>query len=149
MLKEFREFALRGSVVDMAIGIMVGAAFGTIAQSLVRDVLMPPIGLLLGNVDFSDLFLVLKPGAEAGPYTTLSAAQSAGAVTVNYGVFFNNIVSFVIVAWVAFLLVRGVQMWKRKEEAAPAKPVTKSCPYCVSTIPIAATRCPACTSALR
>ena len=148
MLKEFKEFALRGNVLDMAVGIIVGAAFGTIVKSLVSDVIMPPIGLLLGNVDFSNLFAVLKQGAVAGPYASLAEAQKAGAVTLNYGVFFNTIISFLIVAFAVFLLVRSVNKLKRKEEAPAAEPTTKECPQCLSTIPIKAKRCAFCTSEL-
>lgn len=149
MLKEFKEFALRGNVMDMAIGIIIGAAFGTIVKSLVADVIMPPIGLLLGNVDFANLFVVLKEGAaQAGPYATLAAAHDAGAVTLNYGVFLNTIISFLIVAFAVFLLVRQMNRMKKQEEAAPAPPDTKDCPFCLSTIPIKATRCPHCTSEL-
>lgn len=147
MLREFREFAMRGSVVDMAIGIIIGAAFGAIVKSLVADVLMPPIGLLVGNVDFSNLFVVLREGAAAaGPYATLTEAREAGAVTVNYGVFFNNVIGFVIVAFAAFLLVRSINRMKRREEQPPAEPTTKDCSHCFSSIPIKATRCPFCTS---
>lgn len=148
MFKEFREFAMRGNVVDMAVGIILGAAFGTIVKSLVSDVIMPPIGLLLGNVDFSNLFIVLKSGAAAGPLATLEEAQKAGAVTLNYGVFINTIVSFVIVAFAVFLLVKNINRLKRKEEAPPEEPTTKECPQCLSTIPIKATRCAFCTSEL-
>ena len=115
MLKEFREFAVRGNVVDMAVGIIIGAAFTSVVKSLVSDIIMPPIGLLIGNVNFNDLFVVLKGG---GPFPTLKAAEAAGAVTVNYGVFINNVISFLIVAWATFLLVRGINRIKRKEEAA-------------------------------
>lgn len=148
MLREFRDFAMRGNVVDMAVGILVGGAFGTIANSLVSDVLMPPIGLVLGGVDFSNLFVVLRQGAMPGPYVALSDAQAAGAVTINYGLFLNNVVSFLIVAFAAFLLVRGVNSLRREQEAAPPKPTERECPYCRSTIAIAATRCPHCTSEL-
>jgi large conductance mechanosensitive channel len=149
MLKEFKEFAMRGNVVDMAVGIIIGAAFGQIITSLVNDVLMPPIGLLLGNVDFSNLFAVLKEGAVAGPYASLADAQAAGAVTVNYGVFVNTIISFVIVALAVFLLIRSINRLQREEEEAPpAEPTTKECPYCLSSIPIKASRCPQCTSEL-
>ncbi len=149
MLKEFKEFAMRGNVLDMAVGIVVGAAFGAIVKSLVSDVVMPPIGLLLGNVDFTNLFAVLKEGTKAaGPYATLAAAQEAGAVTLNWGVFINSVVNFLIVAFAIFVLVRGVNRMKRKEEAPPPTPTTKECPHCVSTIAIKATRCPNCTSAL-
>ncbi len=150
MLKEFKEFVMRGNVVDMAVGIIIGAAFGTIISSLVADVLMPPIGLLLGNVDFANLFIVLKEGAKApGPYASLAAAKAAGAVTINYGFFINTIISFVIVAFAVFLLVRSINRLKRQEEAPPAVPTTKECPYCVSAVPIKATRCPHCTSELK
>ncbi len=149
MLKEFKEFAMRGNVVDMAIGIIIGAAFGTIVQSLVNDVIMPPIGLALGHVDFSNLFLVLKQGATAGPYTSLDGAKKAGAVTINYGAFVNTIISFLIIAFAVFLLVRGINQLNRKEEASTAAPTTKECSYCASSIPIKATRCPHCTSELK
>ena len=149
MVKEFKEFAMRGNVVDMAVGIIIGGAFGTIVKSLVNDVLMPPIGLLLGGVDFSNFFLVLKDGAKsAAPYAALSDAQGAGAVTVNYGVFFNAVISFLIVAFAVFLLIKGINSMKRKEEAPPAEPTTKECPFCMSTIAIKASRCPSCTSEL-
>lgn len=149
MLKEFKKFAMRGNVVDMAVGIIIGGAFGTIVKSMVDDVLMPPLGLLLGGVDFSNLFFVLKPGAEAaGPYASLADAQAAGAVSVNYGVFVNNVIAFLIVAFAVFLLVRGMNRMQAKEEAPAAAPTTKACPFCATDIPIAATRCPNCTSAL-
>jgi large conductance mechanosensitive channel len=149
MVKEFKEFAMRGNVVDMAVGIIIGGAFGTIVKSLVSDVLMPPIGLLLGGVDFSNFFVVLKDGAKStAPYAALSDAQAAGAVTINYGVFFNAVISFLIVAFAVFLLIKGINTMKRKEEAAPAEPTTKECPFCMSTIPIKASRCPNCTSEL-
>jgi large conductance mechanosensitive channel len=149
MFKEFREFAMRGNVMDMAVGIIIGAAFGTIVNSLVQDVIMPPIGLLLGHVDFSNLFLVLKEGTKAaGPYTTVAAAKAAGAVTINFGVFLNTIISFVVVAFAVFLLIRTMNRLNRKE-AAPAAPVTKECTYCLSAIPVKATRCPHCTSELK
>jgi len=149
MFKEFKEFAMRGNVVDMAVGIIIGGAFGTIAKSLVSDVLMPPIGLLLGGVDFSNLFVVLKDGKTPGPYAALADAQAAGAVTVNYGVFANTVISFLIVAFATFLLIKGMNRLKRREEAAPAAaPTTKECKYCISTIAIKATRCPNCTAEL-
>jgi len=147
MLKDFREFALRGSVVDMAVGIIIGGAFGSIAKSLVSDVLMPPLGLLLGGVDFSNLFLVLKEGADAGPYASLAEAQAAGAVSINYGVFLDTLVSFLIVAFAVFLLIRALNRLRRREEA-PAAPTTKECGFCCSSIPVRATRCPHCTSQL-
>jgi large conductance mechanosensitive channel len=148
MFKEFKDFAMRGNVVDMAVGIIIGGAFGTIVKSLVGDVLMPPIGLLLGGVDFSNLFVVLSPGATPGPYVALADAQAAGAVSINYGVFLNNVISFLIVAFAVFLLIRGINSLQRKEEAAPPKPTEKECPYCFSKIAIAATRCAHCTSEL-
>jgi large conductance mechanosensitive channel len=147
MLKEFKDFAMRGNVVDMAVGIIIGAAFGTIIKSLVADVIMPPIGLLLGDVDFANLFAVLKQGAEvAGPYESLAAAKEAGAVTINYGAFINTIISFIIVAFAIFLLIRNLNRMKKEEEAPPAEPTTKDCPKCFTTIPIKAMRCPHCTS---
>ena len=124
MLKEFREFAVRGNVVDMAVGIIIGAAFGKIVDSLVKDLIMPPIGLLLGKVDFTNLFVVLKPGAVPGPYLSVEAAQKAGAVTFNYGIFINTMISFVIVAFAVFLLVRAINRLRREEQAKPAEPAT-------------------------
>lgn len=149
MFKEFREFAMRGNVLDMAVGIIIGAAFGTIVSSLVQDVIMPPIGLLLGRVDFSNIFLVLKEGKLAGPYASVAAAKSAGAVTINVGIFLNTIISFVVVAFAVFLLVRTMNKLKREEATPPPVQVTKECPYCFSGIPIKATRCPNCTSELK
>ena len=146
MFKEFKEFAMRGNVVDMAVGIIIGAAFGTIVKSLVDDVIMPPIGLLLGNVDFSNLFAVIKAGSVAGPFATVAEAQKAGAVTINYGMFINTVISFLIVAFAVFLLIKGMNSLKRKEEAPPEEPATKECPHCFSEIPIKATRCGFCTS---
>jgi len=119
MLKEFREFAIRGNVVDMAVGIIIGAAFGKIVESLVKDVIMPPIGLLLGKVDFANLFVVLREGAQAGPYLSVEAAQKAGAVTFNYGMFINAVIAFVIVAFAVFMLIRAINRLKREEEAKP------------------------------
>lgn len=147
MLREFKEFVMRGNVVDMAVGIIIGAAFGTIVKSLVSDVIMPPIGLLLGNVDFTNLFAILRQGATAGPYASLADAQAAGAVSINYGVFIMTIVSFVIIAFCVFLLIRQINRLKREE--APAEPTTKDCPYCLSSIPLEATRCAHCTSQLK
>ena len=146
MLKEFKEFALKGNVVDLAVGIIIGGAFGTIVKSLVDDILMPPLGLLLGGVDFSNLFFVLKPGATPGPYASLAEAKAAGAVSVNYGVFLNDVVSFVLVAFAVFLLIRGINAMRRHQEAAP--PATKDCPHCATAIPLKAARCPHCTSQL-
>jgi large conductance mechanosensitive channel len=148
MLKDFKDFAMKGNVVDMAVGIIIGAAFGTIVKSLVADVIMPPIGMLLGNVDFSNLFVVLKEGAAAGPYLALADAQKAGAVTINYGMFINTIISFIIVAFAVFLLVRYLNKLQREEEAPPEEPTTKECPKCFSTISIDASRCAFCTSEL-
>lgn len=148
MLKEFREFALKGNALDMAVGIVIGAAFGAIVNSLVNDVLMPPIGILLGSVDFSDLFLTLKEGASEGPYPSLKAAQNAGAVTVNLGAFINSIISFLIVAFSVFLVVKNFNRLREKMEG-PKDKTTRSCPECCLSIPINATRCPNCTSSLK
>lgn len=149
MLKEFKEFAMRGNVLDMAIGIVIGAAFGAIIKSFVADVLMPPIGMLLGNVDFSDLFLVLKEGTVAAPYATMAAAKEAGAVVLSWGVFVNTVINFLIIAFAIFLLIRNVNKLKKQEEAPPAEPTTKNCPECLSEIPIKATRCAHCTSEIK
>jgi len=149
MLEEFKKFAVKGNMVDMAVGIIIGAAFGGIIGSLVADVLMPPIGMLLGNVDFANLFLVLREGTTAGPYASVAAAKAAGAVTLNYGVFTNTIVNFLIIAIAIFFVVRGINNLKKKEEAPPAVPTTKECPLCLSTVPIKATRCGHCTSDLK
>jgi large conductance mechanosensitive channel len=148
MFKEFKEFAMRGNVVDMATGIIIGGAFGTIVKSLVDDVIMPPIGLLLGGVDFSNLFIVLKNGTTPGPYAALANAKAAGAVTISYGLFFNSLVSFLIVAFAVFMLIKAVNTLSRKPEVA-AEPTTKNCPYCATSIPIQAIRCPHCTSELQ
>jgi len=148
MFKEFRDFAMRGSVLDMAVGIIIGAAFGTIVSSLVADVLMPPIGLLLGKVDFANLYVLLTAGAAPGPYASLAAAQQAGAVTLNYGQFINKIISFLIVAFSLFLVIRSMNRMKKKAEAPAAAPTTKDCPFCATAIPIKAVRCPHCTSEL-
>ena len=149
MFKEFKEFTLRGNVVDMAVGIIIGAAFGGIVNSFVSDVIMPPIGLLLGNVDFSNLYIILKEGAVAGPFASLAEAKKAGAVAVSYGVFINTIINFLIIAFVVFLFIRNINKLRRKEEAPPDVPTTKECNYCFSAIPIKATRCPHCTSELK
>ncbi len=148
MFKEFKEFILRGNAFDMAVGIVIGAAFGAVVKSLVDDVIMPPIGLLLGGVDFSNLYVLLKPGTPAGPYPSLADAQAAGAVTLNYGLFINTIVAFLIVAFVLFLLVKSVNQMQKEEEVPAAAPTTKICPYCKMEIPLEATRCPHCTSPL-
>lgn len=147
MFKEFKEFAMRGNVVEMAVGIIIGAAFGTIIKSLVDDVFMPPIGLLLGNVDFSNIFITLKDGAKAAwPYAALAEAKAAGAVTVNLGLFINNLISFLIVAFSVFLVIKSMN--KMKREAPPPEPNTKECPFCFTAIPLPASRCPHCTSEL-
>ena len=149
MVKDFKEFVVRGNVADMAVGIVIGAAFGAIVKSFVDDVLMPPIGLLLGNVDFSNLFITLREGAKAaGPYASLAAAKAAGAVTLNLGIFINTIISFIIIAFAVFLVIKGINRMKREREAAPAEPVSKECPFCFISIPIQASRCPNCTSQL-
>jgi len=149
MLKEFKEFAMRGNVLDMAVGIIIGAAFGTIVNSFVADVIMPPIGLLLGNIDFSNLFAVLREGKVAGPYASLAAAKEAGAVSINYGLFINTVITFLIVAFAVFLLIRNVNKFVQQQKAPPPVPTTKECTYCLSTIPIKATRCGHCTSELK
>jgi large conductance mechanosensitive channel len=145
MLQEFKQFAMRGNVVDMAVGIIIGGAFGTIVKSLVADVIMPPIGLLLGGVDFSNLFITLKDGAAGGPYTNPAAAQQAGAVVISYGVFLNSVISFLIVAFAVFLLIKGLTKLSLQK---PAEVTTKECPHCISPIALKATRCPNCTSTL-
>ncbi|MCX8031038.1 MAG: large conductance mechanosensitive channel protein MscL [Thermodesulfovibrionales bacterium] len=148
MFKEFKEFAIKGNVVDMAVGIIIGAAFGGIVNSLVADIIMPPIGLILGKVDFSNLFLVLKEGSTSPPYTTVADAKKAGAVTLNYGLFINTIISFLIIAFSVFLLVKNINRLKREKEAPPPIPTNKECPFCFLSIPIKAVRCPHCTSEL-
>jgi len=152
-INEFKKFAMRGNVIDMAVGIIIGAAFGKIVDSLVKDVIMPPIGLLLGKVDFSNLFITLKEGAVAAPYASLDAAQKAGAVTMNIGLFVNALISFTIVAFAVFILIKAInelQAKMDKKEAAEeaAHPTTKKCPYCCSDIDINAVKCPNCTSDL-
>jgi large conductance mechanosensitive channel len=151
MIAEFRKFILRGNVLDLAVGIIIGAAFTSIVNSLVNDVIMPPIGLALGGVDFSNIFIPLKDGSPAGPYATLADAQAAGAVTLNIGLFVNAVINFLIIALVVFLIIRAVNrmtqpLTRRKEE--PGEPVNKECPYCITSIPFKATRCPNCTSQL-
>ncbi len=147
MIKEFKEFAMKGNVMDMAVGIIIGAAFGLIIASLVNDILMPPIGLLLGNVDFSNIFAVLKEGKVPGPYPSVAAAKAAGAVTMNFGLFINTIINFIIVAFAIFLLIRNINRLKRPAPAAAA--TTKDCSFCYTAIPIKAVRCPNCTSELK
>lgn len=156
MLNEFKEFALRGNVIDLAVGFTVGAAFTTIAKSLVDDIIMPMVGMIIGQVEFSDMFWLLKPGPETPPpYATLADAQAAGAVTVNYGIFINNVIAFILVAFVMFMLIRAINRLENTIEGElgfgekpEAEPTHKKCPYCISTIPRKATRCPQCTSEL-
>ena len=143
MLKEFKEFIQRGSVIDLAVAFIMGSAFGAIVSSLVKDIVMPIVGVLLGGVDFTSLFITLK----GGPYASLADAQKAGAATINYGVFINTIITFLIVAFAMFLLIKAMNATKKKP--APAAPTTKECTYCLSTIPLKATRCPNCTSELK
>lgn len=145
MFKEFKEFAMRGNVLDMAVGVIIGAAFGKIVNSFVADIMMPPLGLLLGQVDFSNLFINLS----GKPLASLAEAKTAGAPTINYGLFINQVIDFVIVAFAIFLLIRQINAMRRRSEAPPAVPTTKSCLYCLSDIPLKATRCPHCTSELK
>lgn len=145
MIKEFKEFIMRGNVVDLAIAFIMGGAFGAIVSSLVKDIIMPIVGVLLGGVDFSNLFITLK----GGPYASLADAQKAGAATINYGVFINTVITFLIVALAMFLLVKAMNAARRPAPAAPAAPTTKDCPYCFTTISLKATRCPNCTSELK
>jgi large conductance mechanosensitive channel len=145
MFREFREFAMRGNVVDLAVGIIIGAAFGKIVTSLVNDIVMPPIGLVLGRVDFSNLFINLSGQS----FASLTEAKAAGVPTINYGVFLNTVMDFVIVAFAIFLLVRFINRLSRQPEATPAVPTTRECPFCLSSIPLRATRCPQCTSTLQ
>ena len=147
MGKEFREFIMRGNVVDMAVGIIIGAAFVTIVKSLVDDIIMPPIGLMLGNIDFTNFFVVLKAGKVPGPYETIVQAKAAGAVTINYGIFINTIISFLVVAFSVFIMVRHVN--KLRQEETPEEPATKECPYCLSSIPLLAVKCPHCTADMK
>ncbi len=149
MLKEFRDFIMRGNVMDLAIAVIIGVAFGAVVKSLVDDVIMPPIGLLLGGVDFADLFLVLEDGPTAGPYDTLQVAKAAGAVTWRYGLFINTIITFLIVAFALFMIIKGMKRMERTKKAdAPAAPTTKTCPHCQSAINVKATRCAFCTAAV-
>ncbi len=144
MFKEFKEFVMRGNVLDLAVGIILGAAFGKIVSSLVSDVLMPPIGMVMGKLDFSSLFLSL----DGKHYASLLAAKAAGAATINYGLFVNTVIDFMIVAFAIFLLVKQANRLKRQSETPPAAPTTKTCPFCYSAIPLPATRCAHCTSEL-
>jgi len=148
MLKEFKEFAMRGNVVDMAVGIIIGASFGGIVTSAVGDIIMPPIGFVLGNVDFANLFLVLKEGATPGPYASLKAAKDAGAVSLNYGQFINTIINFLIVVSAIFMMIKGMNRLRKQPPPIAADSTTKTCSRCLSTIPIKATRCAHCTSDL-
>jgi len=150
IMKEFRDFAMRGNVVDMAVGIIIGAAFGTVINSLVKDVIMPPVGLALGKVDFSNLFVVLRGGTVPPPYASVADAASRGAVSINYGLFVNTIINFLIVALAVFMLIRLVNRARAQIETAPAAaPATKACPYCLSTVPIKAVKCAFCTADLK
>ena len=158
VLSEFKKFALKGNVLDMAVGVIIGASFGKIVDSLVKDVLMPPLGLLLGKVDFANLYITLSDGKVPGPYASLTAAQEAGAVTINYGMFINVLISFLIVAFSVFVLIKGINKLqdsvdrkaKKAEAAAAAEaPKQKACPYCKSMVDKAATRCPFCTSKIK
>jgi large conductance mechanosensitive channel len=144
LLKEFREFIMRGNVVDLAVGFIIGVAFGKIVTSFVGDILMPPIGLALGKVNFSNLFVNLSRTS----YTSLAEAQAAGVPTINYGLFINTLIDFIIIAFVLFFIIRMINQMQRKKDEAPAEPTTKDCPYCFSSIPVKATRCPNCTSQL-
>ncbi|MFC0338593.1 large conductance mechanosensitive channel [Kushneria avicenniae] len=152
--REFRDFAVKGNVVDLAVGIIIGSAFTAIVNSLVKDVFTPVLGLITGGINFTNLFVVLKDGAQtAGPYNTLADAQAAGAVTINYGIFLNAMISFTLVAMVCFLLIRNIhrirELGTRKEEDAPAAaPTVRNCPFCITPISVQATRCPSCTSVL-
>jgi large conductance mechanosensitive channel len=152
LIEEFRTFALRGNVVDMAVGIIIGGAFSTIVRSLVDDIIMPPVGLFLGDVAFQDLFVVLRVGSDVPPpYATITAAQEAGAVTLNYGLFINNVISFLILAFTIFMVIRMMNQTRerfRHVEKTESAPTEKACPYCVTSIPVQAKRCPNCTSKL-
>lgn len=154
ILSEFKKFAMRGNVMDMAVGIIIGAAFGKIVDSLVKDIIMPPLGILLGKIDFANLFFVLKSGtADVGPYASLEAAKSAGAITLNVGAFLNTVISFVIVAFAVFMLIKAMNTLQAKmdrddEKKEEVKPTVKNCPYCCTSIPVCAKKCPNCTSEL-
>ena len=150
MLGEFKKFVMRGNVIDMAVGIIIGGAFTKIVNSMVADIMMPPLGLLMGKVDFSNWFVVLKQGAQEGPYASLAAAQAAGATTLNIGTFLNAVISFIIVAFCIFLLIKVINKVNApKKEEVPAVPTTKKCPFCCSEIALEATRCPHCTSEIK
>lgn len=143
-MNEFKKFIMRGNVIDLAIGVIIGGAFGKIVTSFVNDILMPPIGMLLGKVDFSNLYINLS----GGQYDSLAKAQEAGAATLNYGLFLNSVIDFVIITFIIYLLVRQINKLEKPAET-PSEPTTKECPYCYSSIPVKATRCPACTSQLK
>lgn len=149
MMNEFKKFVMRGSVIDMAVGIIIGGAFTKIVNSMVADVMMPPLGLLIGKVDFSNWFVVIKQGTTAGPYATIAEAQAAGATTMNLGLFLNAIISFIIVAFCIFLLIKAINKLNSPKEQAPIPVSTKKCPYCCSEIALEATRCPHCTSEIK
>lgn len=148
MFKEFREFIMRGNVLDLAVGVIIGAAFGGVVTSLVNDVIMPPIGLALGQVDFKDLYILLKEGSTAAPYASLAVAKEAGAVTLNYGAFINTLINFLIVGFSIFMVIRAANRMMTRPAPAPA-PTTRDCPFCLSAVALKATRCPHCTSELK
>lgn len=150
VFQEFKTFIMRGNVIDMAVGIIIGGAFTGIVNSMVADVLMPPLGLLMGKVDFSNWFIVIKDGAEsAAPYTTLAAAQAAGATTMNIGNFLNTLISFLIVAFCIFVLIKVINKLNTKKEAPAPAPTTKECPHCFSAVDLRATKCPHCTAEIK
>jgi large conductance mechanosensitive channel len=148
MFKEFREFAMKGNMIDMAVGIIIGGAFGSVVNALVSQIMMPPLGLLIGGIDFSNLFILLREGTKnPGPYSSLADAHAAGAVTIGYGLFLNALISFLIMAFAVFLLVKAINTLRREKPTTPPQaPATKECPYCCTTVPVKAARCPACTS---
>ncbi len=146
-IKEFKEFIAKGNVLDMAIGIIIGVAFGAVVNSAVNDIIMPPIGLLLGKINFADMFVILKEGHLPSPYNTVSAANDAGAVTLNYGLFINTLISFIIIALVVFLIIKAANRFRKKEESKSEE--TKECPFCFSSIHIKAIKCPNCTADLK
>ncbi|NTV93262.1 MAG: large-conductance mechanosensitive channel protein MscL [Chlorobiaceae bacterium] len=147
MFKEFKEFAMKGNMIDMAVGIIIGGAFGTVVNALVSQIMMPPLGLLIGGIDFSNLFILLSEGTKnPGPYSSLADAHAAGAVTIGYGLFLNALISFLIMAFAVFLVVKAINTLRREKPSTPQAPATKECPYCCTTVPVKAARCPACTS---
>ena len=150
IFSEFKKFAMRGNVLDMAVGVIIGAAFGKIVDSLVKEIIMPPLGLLISKVDFTNMYFLIKEGTSPAPYVSLDAAKAAGAVTINIGLFLNAVISFAIVAFAVFMLITLVnKLDKKKTDEAPAAPTTKKCPYCCSDIPLDAVKCPHCTSDLK